>query len=58
MERVDFNHIRKIFFVGIGGTSMSGLAMMSKSQGFDVSGSDMRPCSYTDKLLNMISRLS
>ena len=51
MERVDFNHIRKIFFVGIGGTSMSGLAMMSKSQGFEVSGSDMRPCSYTDKLI-------
>jgi UDP-N-acetylmuramate--alanine ligase len=42
---------KKIYFVGIGGTSMSGLALMSQLHGFDVSGSDMRPCSYTEKLV-------
>lgn len=49
-NKFDLNNVKKIYFVGIGGTSMSGLALMSKSNGFDVSGSDMRPCSYTEKL--------
>lgn len=43
-------NIKKIYFIGIGGTSMSGLALMSKTNGFTVCGSDMRPCSYTEKL--------
>jgi UDP-N-acetylmuramate--alanine ligase len=47
---VDLDDIKKIYFIGIGGTSMSGLAMMSLANGFEVSGSDMRPCVYTDKL--------
>lgn len=42
--------IKKIYFVGIGGTSMSGLALMSLQNGFEVEGSDMRPCGYTEKL--------
>lgn len=42
--------IKKIFFVGIGGTSMSGLALMAQKRGIEVLGSDMRPCSYTEKL--------
>lgn len=42
--------IKKIFFVGIGGTSMSGLASIAKSQGFEVLGSDMKESSYTDKV--------
>ena len=42
--------INKIYFVGIGGTSMSGLALMSLQNGFKVEGSDMRPCGYTEKL--------
>ncbi len=42
--------IKKIFFVGIGGTSMSGLATMAEKRGIEVLGSDMRPCSYTEKL--------
>ncbi len=45
-----FKDIKKIYFIGIGGTSMSGLALMSKINGFEVLGSDMRPCSYTEKL--------
>ncbi len=47
---VELDEIKKIYFIGIGGTSMSGLAMMSLANGFEVSGSDMRPCVYTDKL--------
>ena len=50
MQNVSLSNIRKIYFIGIGGTSMSGLALMSQSKGFEVSGSDMRPCSYTEKL--------
>lgn len=46
----DLNGIKKIYFIGIGGTSMSGLASISLHNGFEVEGSDMRPCMYTDKL--------
>ena len=48
---LNLDDIKSIYFIGIGGTSMSGLALMSKTNGFEVSGSDMRPCSYTDKLI-------
>ena len=50
MHNISLSEIKKIYFIGIGGTSMSGLALMSQSKGFDVCGSDMRPCSYTEKL--------
>lgn len=50
MSEHKLENIKKIYFVGIGGTSMSGLALMSKINGFEVSGSDMRGCSYTEKL--------
>ena len=46
----DLNGIKKIYFIGIGGTSMSGLALMSMQNGFAIEGSDMRPCGYTEKL--------
>lgn len=42
--------VEKIFFIGIGGSSMSGLAGIALSQGFKVEGSDMIESSYTDKL--------
>ncbi|MEG0494942.1 MAG: Mur ligase domain-containing protein, partial [Eubacterium sp.] len=42
--------IEKIFFIGIGGSSMSGLAGIALSQNFKVEGSDMIESSYTDKL--------
>ena len=45
------NKAKKIFFVGIGGTSVSGLAQMAKHNGYEVCGSDMRACIYTDKLI-------
>ena len=36
---MDIRH--KVFFVGIGGISMSGLALYLNKNGFDVSGSDI-----------------
>ncbi|MBC3886859.1 UDP-N-acetylmuramate--L-alanine ligase [Acetobacterium paludosum] len=42
--------INKLFFIGIGGSSMSGLASMSLSQGFSIEGSDMITSSYVEKL--------
>ena len=50
MNKIDFKKVKNIYFIGIGGTSMSGLALMSKINGKTVSGSDMRACVYTDKL--------
>lgn len=50
IQSVKLEDIKKIYFIGIGGTSMSGLALMSKMNSFEVSGSDMRPCIYTEKL--------
>ncbi len=42
--------IHKLFFIGIGGSSMSGLAGIALDQGFEVEGSDMIESSYTGKL--------
>ena len=50
-KRITLENVKKLYFVGIGGTSMSGLAQMAFLNGFEVSGSDMRACSYTDKLV-------
>ncbi len=43
---------KKIYFIGIGGISMSGLAEILLEKNFKVSGSDMKPSPVTDKLLN------
>ena len=37
-------------FIGIGGYSMSGLALLLHGQGYRVTGSDMKPSSRTDRL--------
>lgn len=42
--------IQHLFFVGIGGSSMSGLAEIAKMLGFDVCGSDMCDSFYTNRL--------
>lgn len=41
MENIDFNKIHKIHFIGIGGISMSGIAIIMKKFGYDVTGSDI-----------------
>ena len=41
---------RKLHFVGIGGAGMSGLAIVAKELGAEVSGSDQAESSYTARL--------
>lgn len=42
--------IKNIHFIGIGGVGMSGIALVAKAQGFNVSGSDLRKGTMTDIL--------
>jgi len=46
----DLNTSSKIHMIGIGGISMSGIAIMLKSSGFDVSGSDSTESDMTQLL--------
>lgn len=50
MYQLDFNKPCHVYFCGIGGISMSGLAEILLSRGFKVSGSDMRSSELTDIL--------
>src|SRR5690625_7091042 len=45
--------IRRIHFIGIGGAGMSGIAEVLLNQGYEVSGSDLRESSVTQRLSNM-----
>ena len=47
---IDFNQSGHVYFMGIGGISMSGLAHILLSRGFKVSGSDRTPSDLTDFL--------
>lgn len=51
MYQIDFNHPVHVYFVGIGGISMSGLAEILKNAGFRVSGSDRSASELTDTLI-------
>ena len=50
MFQIDFNHPIHVYFIGIGGISMSGLAEILLDKGFFVSGSDMRRSPLTEHL--------
>lgn len=50
MYQVDFSHPISVFFCGIGGISMSGLAEILASRGFVVSGSDRSASPITEEL--------
>lgn len=49
---VDLNQFegKRVHFIGIGGCSMSGLAQILKTNGFLVTGSDLRESAFTEKL--------
>ena len=47
MYKLDFKHPVHVYFVGIGGISMSGLAEILSSEGFRVSGSDRQESAMT-----------
>ena len=53
MYEIDFNHPIRVHFLGIGGISMSGLARILMSEGFTVSGSDMKDSELTDELKSL-----
>ena len=53
MFEIDFKKPIHIYFVGIGGISMSGLAEILLSEGFRISGSDMKESPLTDKLSSL-----
>lgn len=50
MYTIDFKHPSSLYFVGIGGISMSGLAELLSDAGFQVSGSDRAPTATTQML--------
>ena len=51
MYHIDFNKPVHVYFMGIGGISMSGLADILLSKGFRISGSDMKQSELTDRLI-------
>lgn len=53
MYEIDFNQKQHIFFAGIGGISMSGLAQILLSRGFTVSGSDTKESELTRQLIRL-----
>ncbi len=50
MYQIDFDKPIHVYFCGIGGISMSGLAEILLSRNFTVSGSDMKATALTDSL--------
>ncbi len=50
MYQIDFEKPIHVYFVGIGGISMSGLALILKDRGFHVSGSDRSESAITKQL--------
>ena len=50
MTQIDFNHPSAVYFIGIGGISMSGLAEVLLQGGFSVSGSDWHASPLTKRL--------
>ncbi|MBO5282186.1 MAG: UDP-N-acetylmuramate--L-alanine ligase [Lachnospiraceae bacterium] len=50
MYQIDFKHPLSVYFVGIGGISMSGLAEILHQAGFTVSGSDWKSSPITQAL--------
>ena len=50
MYQIDLENPVHVHFIGIGGISMSGLALILKSRGFTISGSDREPSATTAEL--------
>lgn len=48
-----FNAIKRVHFVGIGGSGMSGIAEVLLNSGYEVTGSDIKKSLITDKLEKM-----
>ena len=46
----EMRRIRRIHFIGIGGVGMCGIAEVLLNQGYEISGSDLRQSTVTDRL--------
>ncbi len=51
MEEI-LSQVKKVYLVGIGGSGMSGLALLLKDKGFEVSGSDLKNNATTKALVS------
>ena len=51
MNFINFLQIKKIYFIGIKGVAMTGLALIFKQRGYEVYGSDVPEVFITDKIL-------
>jgi UDP-N-acetylmuramate--alanine ligase len=54
---LDSEQIRRVHFIGIGGSSMSGLAEILIAKGYEVSGSDIKSSKATQKLESLGARV-
>ncbi|WP_186646394.1 UDP-N-acetylmuramate--L-alanine ligase [Fluviispira vulneris] len=52
-----FNAIKRIHFVGIGGSGMSGIAEVLINSGYKISGSDIKKTAITEKLEGLGARI-
>ena len=52
-----FNAIKRIHFVGIGGSGMSGIAEVLINSGYIISGSDIKKSNVTEKLQNLGAKI-
>ena len=49
--------VKRVHFIGIGGISMSGIAELLISKGYEVSGSDSRESAITKRLEELGARI-
>ncbi|WP_339898773.1 UDP-N-acetylmuramate--L-alanine ligase [uncultured Gilvimarinus sp.] len=52
-EVPEMRRIRRIHFIGIGGAGMSGIAEVLINQGYEISGSDLKESSVTQRLASL-----
>ena len=53
-----YGRARKIHFIGVGGSGMSGLAEVLLTTGYQVSGSDLRESAATERMRGLGIRIS
>ena len=56
-EVPEMRRIRRIHFIGIGGAGMSGIAEVLLNQGYEISGSDIKASSVTERLVKKGARV-
>jgi UDP-N-acetylmuramate--alanine ligase len=56
-EVPEMRRIRRIHFIGIGGAGMSGIAEVLINQGYEISGSDIKASSVTERLVTKGARV-